>query len=134
MPWRAIKEETDVLEACEEMKTRIISGAAAIILLAAVVYAGRIAIGLAVFLLAAVGIYEFSKASEKGGFKPVYAAGFLYALTQHLDLEVAGKIGSLLAGNVVEVMGAKLPDKTWERLLPQIEVLKQIGTTDKVLD
>jgi sugar/nucleoside kinase (ribokinase family) len=68
------------------------------------------------------------------GAGDIYAAGFLYALTQHLDLEVAGKIGSLLAGNVVEVMGAKLPDKTWERLLPQIEVLKQIGTTDKVLD
>jgi phosphatidate cytidylyltransferase len=81
MRWRVIKKETDVLEACEEMKTRIISGAAAIILLAAVVYVGRIAIGLAVFLLAAIGVYEFYRALEKGGFKPVYAAGFLSSLT-----------------------------------------------------
>ncbi|MGE5395732.1 MAG: adenosine kinase [Candidatus Saccharibacteria bacterium] len=67
------------------------------------------------------------------GAGDIYASGFLYALTQNLDLEVAGKIGSLLAANVVEVMGAKLPEKTWERLLPQIEVLKQIRRTDKVL-
>jgi sugar/nucleoside kinase (ribokinase family) len=59
------------------------------------------------------------------GAGDIYAAGFLYALTQNLDLEMAGKIGSLLAGNVVEVMGAKLPDPTWERLLPQIELLKK---------
>ena len=58
------------------------------------------------------------------GAGDIYAAGFLYALTQNLDLEVAGKIGSLLAGNVVEVMGAKLPPQAWERLLPQIELLK----------
>ena len=64
------------------------------------------------------------------GAGDIYAAGFLYALTQNLDLEVAGKIGSLLAGNVVEVMGAKLPETTWERLLPQIELLKQLETTD----
>lgn len=58
------------------------------------------------------------------GAGDIYAAGFLYALTQNLDLEVAGKIGSLLAANVVEVMGAKIPQQTWERLLPQIELLK----------
>lgn len=68
------------------------------------------------------------------GAGDIYAAGFLYALTQNLDLEVAGKIGSLLAGNVVEVMGAKIPEKTWERLLPQIEILKQVKTSDKVLE
>jgi sugar/nucleoside kinase (ribokinase family) len=60
------------------------------------------------------------------GAGDIYAAGFLYALTQNLDLEVAGQIGSLLAANVVEVMGAKLPARTWERLLPQIEVLKKM--------
>jgi sugar/nucleoside kinase (ribokinase family) len=67
------------------------------------------------------------------GAGDIYASGFLYALTQELDLEVAGKIGSLLAANVVEVMGAKLPEKTWERLLPQIELLKQVKSSEKVL-
>ncbi|HET6559397.1 MAG TPA: adenosine kinase [Prolixibacteraceae bacterium] len=64
------------------------------------------------------------------GAGDIYAAGFLYAMTQDLDLEVAGKIGSLLAANVVEVMGAKIPQQTWERLLPQIEVLKKAVATE----
>jgi phosphatidate cytidylyltransferase len=62
------------------MKTRIISGAAAIGLLALVVYLGSTAIGIAIFFLAVIGIYEFYKALSKGGFKPVYTVGFLACL------------------------------------------------------
>ncbi len=66
-----------------------------------------------------------AKSIDTTGAGDIYASGFLYALTENLDLEVAGKIGSLLAGNVVEVIGAKIPDETWEKLLPQIELLKR---------
>jgi sugar/nucleoside kinase (ribokinase family) len=66
-----------------------------------------------------------AKSIDTTGAGDIYASGFLYALSENLDLEVAGKIGSLLAGNVVEVMGAKIPTQTWERLLPQIELLKK---------
>jgi phosphatidate cytidylyltransferase len=62
------------------MKTRIISAAVAIVLLAAVVYAGAAAIGLAIFVMAVVGIYEFYNALSKGGFKPIYPIGFLSCL------------------------------------------------------
>jgi phosphatidate cytidylyltransferase len=62
------------------MKTRIISAIAALILLAAVVYAGKTAIGLVVFLLAVIGIYEFFGALTKGGFRPVYPLGFISCL------------------------------------------------------
>lgn len=65
-----------------------------------------------------------AKSIDTTGAGDIYAAGFLYALAENLDLEIAGKIGSLLAGNVVEVMGAKIPEETWERLIPQIELLK----------
>ncbi|MDP2337462.1 MAG: adenosine kinase [Bacteroidota bacterium] len=65
-----------------------------------------------------------AKSIDTTGAGDIYASGFLYALAENLDLEVAGKIGSLLAGNVVEVMGAKIPEETWERLLPQIESIK----------
>ncbi len=65
-----------------------------------------------------------AKSIDTTGAGDIYASGFLYALSENLDLEVAGKIGSLLAGNVVEVMGAKIPAETWEKLLPQIEWLK----------
>lgn len=62
------------------MRTRVISAAAAIVLLAGVVYLGRVAIGLAIFVLALIAIYEFDRALEKGGFKPVYVLGYLSCL------------------------------------------------------
>jgi sugar/nucleoside kinase (ribokinase family) len=65
-----------------------------------------------------------AKSIDTTGAGDIYAAGFLYALTENLDLEVAGKIGSLLAGNVVEIIGAKITDETWNELLPQVELLK----------
>jgi sugar/nucleoside kinase (ribokinase family) len=66
-----------------------------------------------------------AKSIDTTGAGDIYASGFLYALSENLDLEVAGKIGSLLAGNVVEVVGAKIPEGTWTKLLPQIENLKK---------
>ncbi len=66
-----------------------------------------------------------AKSIDTTGAGDIYAAGFLYALTENLDLEIAGKIGSLLAGNVVEIIGAKITDKTWDELLPQVELLKK---------
>jgi len=65
-----------------------------------------------------------AKSIDTTGAGDIYASGFLYALSENFDLEVAGKIGSLLAGNVVEVMGAKIPEETWNLLLPQIESIK----------
>lgn len=73
------------------MKTRIISAIVAIVLLAAIVYMGSVAIGLAVFILALIGIYEFYRALAKGGFKPIYAAGFLACLLL-LYLAVSGTL------------------------------------------
>ncbi len=66
-----------------------------------------------------------AKSIDTTGAGDIYASGFLYALSENLDLEVAGKIGSLLAGNVVEVVGAKIPEETWKRLYPVIENLKK---------
>jgi sugar/nucleoside kinase (ribokinase family) len=66
-----------------------------------------------------------AKSIDSTGAGDIYAAGFLYALANNFDLEVAGEIGSLLAGKVVEVMGAKIPAETWDILLPQIELMKK---------
>jgi sugar/nucleoside kinase (ribokinase family) len=66
-----------------------------------------------------------AKSIDTTGAGDIYAAGFLYALTENLDLEVAGKIGSLLAGNVVEIIGAKITDEKWNELRPQVELLKK---------
>lgn len=66
-----------------------------------------------------------AKSIDTTGAGDIYASGFLYALAENLDLEVAGKIGSLLAGRVVEIIGAKITDETWNELLPQVELLKK---------
>jgi hypothetical protein len=63
------------------MKTRIISAAVAIVLLAGVMYLGSTAVGLAIFVLALVGIHEFYNALEKAEYKPVYFLGYLSCLT-----------------------------------------------------
>lgn len=62
------------------MKVRIISAAVAIVLLTVIVYLGSQAIGTAIFVLAVIGMYEFYRALAKGGYKPVYAAGFTACL------------------------------------------------------
>jgi phosphatidate cytidylyltransferase len=89
------------------MKTRIISAVVAIVLLAAVAYLGSMAIGIAVFALSVAGMYEFYKALSKGGFNPVYPAGYLACLPL-LYLAFAGSmpglsgvIGASTALNVV---------------------------------
>lgn len=62
------------------MKTRIISAAVAIVLLAAILYLGSTAVGIAVFVLAVVGVFEFYRALSKSGYKPVYALGMAACL------------------------------------------------------
>ena len=55
------------------------------------------------------------------GAGDMYAAGFLHGLANNYPLEVCGKIGALVSGKVVEVIGAKLPESTWEEIYRQIE-------------
>jgi sugar/nucleoside kinase (ribokinase family) len=50
------------------------------------------------------------------GAGDLYAAGFLFGLANDYSLEVCGKIGSLVSGNVVEVLGAKMTDEVWEQI------------------
>lgn len=48
------------------------------------------------------------------GAGDLYAAGFIFGLLQDLPLESCGRIGSILGGKVIEVMGAKMDDEHWE--------------------
>jgi len=50
------------------------------------------------------------------GAGDVYASGFLYGWLQGLGFEKAGALGSLLAGTVIEVMGAKFEDEKWDTI------------------
>ncbi|MDP4092540.1 MAG: phosphatidate cytidylyltransferase [Bacillota bacterium] len=59
------------------MKTRIISGIVGLALLFFVIWLGKIALGIAVFLVALIGIHEFYNCIEKAGHKPVRLIGYI---------------------------------------------------------
>jgi len=62
-----------------------------------------------------------SNCIDTTGAGDLYASGFLFGLANNYSLEVCGKIGSLISGNVVEVIGAKMPDEIWDVINRDIE-------------
>jgi sugar/nucleoside kinase (ribokinase family) len=57
-----------------------------------------------------------AKCLDTTGAGDLYAAGFLYGLIQNHPLQLCGQIGSLLAGNVIEIMGTKMDNERWDRI------------------
>ncbi|MDR1678776.1 MAG: adenosine kinase [Prevotellaceae bacterium] len=57
------------------------------------------------------------------GAGDLYASGFLYGLCHGLSVEKCGQIGSILAGNVVEVVGAKMDDERWEGIIDRVNYI-----------
>jgi sugar/nucleoside kinase (ribokinase family) len=57
------------------------------------------------------------------GAGDLYAAGFLYGLACNYSLDVCGRIGSLVAANVVEVLGAKMTDEVWATIHEEIDLI-----------
>lgn len=66
-----------------------------------------------------------SEAIDSTGAGDLYTAGFFFGLIQGLPLEICGKLGALLGGKVVEVMGARMPDNKWKEVL---ELVKSTGS------
>ncbi len=54
------------------------------------------------------------------GAGDLYAAGFLYGYAKNLALDKCGVIGSILAGNVIELIGARIPDNKWPEIRKQV--------------
>jgi sugar/nucleoside kinase (ribokinase family) len=54
------------------------------------------------------------------GAGDLYAGGFLYGLSKGLTFEKCGNIGSLLAGKVIEQIGAKIPAEIWKSILSKV--------------
>jgi sugar/nucleoside kinase (ribokinase family) len=66
-----------------------------------------------------------AKVKDTTGAGDLYAAGFLYGIGKGLSIEKSGKIGTLLASKVIECIGAKMDESTWEMLrrkIKQIEI------------
>jgi sugar/nucleoside kinase (ribokinase family) len=64
-----------------------------------------------------------AKVVDTTGAGDLYASGFLYGLCQDRTLDICGQMGSILAGKVVEVIGAKLSDDQWHEVKPRIAAL-----------
>jgi sugar/nucleoside kinase (ribokinase family) len=57
------------------------------------------------------------------GAGDLYASGFLYGLAQGFDLMKCGKIGAILAGKVIEVIGPKIDADGWSEVKRMIAIV-----------
>jgi sugar/nucleoside kinase (ribokinase family) len=65
-----------------------------------------------------------SKPIDTTGAGDLFASGFIYGHLKGLNPETCGKMGSILAGRVIEVIGAKMNESHWENLRREIESLE----------
>jgi sugar/nucleoside kinase (ribokinase family) len=56
------------------------------------------------------------------GAGDLYASGFLYGYANGLSLEKCGLFGSVLAGHVIEIVGARMDENRWKKIM---EILKK---------
>ena len=63
------------------------------------------------------------EAIDATGAGDTYAAGFLYAHSLGMPLEVCGKVGSIIAAKVVEVIGSKIDIPRWKAAKEEIRAL-----------
>ncbi len=57
-----------------------------------------------------------SNCLDSTGAGDLYAAGFLYGLASGFDIRRCAEIGTLAAGRVVEIVGTKLSEETWDEI------------------
>lgn len=70
------------------------------------------------------------EAIDATGAGDTYAAGFLYAHSLGMPLEVCGKVGSIIAAKVVEVIGSKIDIPRWKEAKEDIRALLAEYTTN----
>ncbi|MCI0522557.1 MAG: adenosine kinase, partial [Bacteroidales bacterium] len=57
------------------------------------------------------------------GAGDLYAAGFLYGYSHGFSLDKCGLFGSVLAGKVIEVIGARMPTEKWHEAREMISLV-----------
>lgn len=72
------------------------------------------------YLIPAIG----TQCVDSTGAGDYYAAGFLYGIANGLDIHRSGEIGTLTAGRVCEVLGAKLSDEAWQEIKGLIAMMQ----------
>ncbi len=65
-----------------------------------------------------------ARCKDTTGAGDLYASGFLYGMAKGHPLEMCGRIGSVVAARVIEVIGTKMNEEIWEdvfRMVREIE-------------
>ena len=57
-----------------------------------------------------------AKAIDTTGAGDLWASGFIYGYMNGWDMERAGNLGSVVSNEVVQVMGAQIPEEGWTRI------------------
>jgi len=70
-----------------------------------------------------IGIIE-ANCLDSTGAGDLYASGYLFGFVNKLTPEQSGKIGSLLAGKVIEEPGAKISNAVWETILEEVKTIR----------
>lgn len=68
---------------------------------------------------------RLANAIDTTGAGDLYAAGFLYGYINDFPIEKCAEIGSVTSGKIVEVLGAKMSDDTWEYIKNEIKTIKE---------
>ena len=61
-----------------------------------------------------------AKPIDTTGAGDLYASGFLYGIANDLSLDKAGKAGTIMATQIIKIMGAKIPDEKWDNIKREI--------------
>lgn len=64
-----------------------------------------------------------AKVIDTTGAGDLWAAGFMAGLVKGLSLKQCGMMGATLAANIIEVIGAKMDEKRWQKILEALKVL-----------
>jgi len=72
-----------------------------------------------------IGVIE-ANSIDTTGAGDLYAAGFLYGLAKDLPVQKCGEIGALLAGKVIEFLGAKMNESTWNMIREEVKAITSL--------
>jgi sugar/nucleoside kinase (ribokinase family) len=61
------------------------------------------------------------KSIDTTGAGDLYASGFLFGLANGYPLDKCGRIGAILAGNVIEVVGPKIDEAQWQMVKQMVK-------------
>jgi sugar/nucleoside kinase (ribokinase family) len=70
-----------------------------------------------------------SKPVDTTGAGDLYAAGYLYGQIRGMKPETCGKMGAILSGKIIELIGAKMDESAWEILRREIAALEEKETS-----